>query len=289
MADAKITALTSDAAPTTDDLVVTVNDPGGTPANKKVTLGDILHLFLPSGLVMPHGSRTAPTGWLRCDGSTVSRSTNANLFAAIIPSLGTFTVTIATPAVVSLTAHGLSTGDQVFLTTSSALPTGLTANTLYYAVRVDANSFNLATTRANAYAATKINTSGSQSGTHTCWDCPYGLGDGSTTFTLPDLRGRVIAGLDTTAGTTASRLTLAQAEGVYGNIGATGGEQGHQVSLAEMPGHTHNINVSGVAGITIPVANGGAVGATNTTSAAGSNAAHNTVPPIQLVNFIIKT
>lgn len=38
MVDQKITALTADATPTGDDLVVTVNDPGGTPANRKVTV-----------------------------------------------------------------------------------------------------------------------------------------------------------------------------------------------------------------------------------------------------------
>jgi hypothetical protein len=37
----KITQLTADTSPTTDDLIVTVNDPTGTPTNKKVTLGDV--------------------------------------------------------------------------------------------------------------------------------------------------------------------------------------------------------------------------------------------------------
>lgn len=41
MADSKITDLTADTAPTSDDLVVTVNDPGGTPANRKVTLANL--------------------------------------------------------------------------------------------------------------------------------------------------------------------------------------------------------------------------------------------------------
>jgi hypothetical protein len=40
-ADTKITGLAADTAPTTDDLLVTVNDPVGTPANKKVTLGNL--------------------------------------------------------------------------------------------------------------------------------------------------------------------------------------------------------------------------------------------------------
>lgn len=42
MADTKISALTADTAPTKDDLVVTVNDPAGSPANRKVTLENLL-------------------------------------------------------------------------------------------------------------------------------------------------------------------------------------------------------------------------------------------------------
>jgi hypothetical protein len=37
----KITQLPADTAPTSDDLIVTVNDPGGTPENRKVTIGDL--------------------------------------------------------------------------------------------------------------------------------------------------------------------------------------------------------------------------------------------------------
>jgi hypothetical protein len=44
MADQKITELTADTAPTNDDLVVTVNDPAGTPVNRKMTIAS---LFLP--------------------------------------------------------------------------------------------------------------------------------------------------------------------------------------------------------------------------------------------------
>ena len=42
MADKKLTALTEDTSPTTDDIVYVVNNPGGTPAAKKVTLANLL-------------------------------------------------------------------------------------------------------------------------------------------------------------------------------------------------------------------------------------------------------
>lgn len=47
--------------------------------------------------------------------------------------IGTFTTTIATPAIFTLTSHGLVEGDEVLLTTTGSLPTGLTKDTaLYY-------------------------------------------------------------------------------------------------------------------------------------------------------------
>jgi hypothetical protein len=75
----------------------------------------------------------------------------------------TATITIASPGVVSWTAHGLIDGTPVVFTTTGALPTGLTAGTVYYVVSSAANSFSVATT----YGGSAINTSGSQSGTHT--------------------------------------------------------------------------------------------------------------------------
>lgn len=51
MADSKISGLTADTSPTTDDLLVTVNDPGGTPGNKKVTVASLFGLLYPIGSI----------------------------------------------------------------------------------------------------------------------------------------------------------------------------------------------------------------------------------------------
>lgn len=82
----------------------------------------------------------------------------------------TVTITIATPGVVTWNAHGLQNGDQVVLTTSGALPTGLTAGTTYYVVNQATNTFQLAATPGG----TAINTTGTQSGTHTATSPTYG-------------------------------------------------------------------------------------------------------------------
>lgn len=246
------------------------------------------------GEITPYGGFTAPTGWKLCDGSAISRSTFSALFAIIAPTVGTFTVTIASPAVVTLNGHGLLTGDAVYLTTSGALPTGLSANTLYYAIKIDANTFNLATTRANAYAATKINTSGTQSGTHTLTYCPYGLGDGSTTFNLPDLRGRVPAGSDGMGGTAASRLTATDAtNGAYGNQGASGGEQSHTLITAELAQHNHSLTAQllGTDGTGSLYGSGAFTMGTQARNSgnAGSGNSHNNVQPTLVLNYLIKT
>jgi hypothetical protein len=76
----------------------------------------------------------------------------------------TVTITIAAPGVVTYTGHGLVAGTAIQLTTTGALPTGLTADTTYYVKTVlSANTFTLsATVGGNA-----ITTSGTQSGDHT--------------------------------------------------------------------------------------------------------------------------
>jgi microcystin-dependent protein len=49
----------------------------------------ILGNFVPSGVVMPFAGGTAPAGWLLCDGTEISQTTYANLYAAISGSYNT--------------------------------------------------------------------------------------------------------------------------------------------------------------------------------------------------------
>lgn len=82
----------------------------------------------------------------------------------------TCTISNATPAVVTATAHGLagtsgSDCDAVFFVTDGALPTGLSTNTIYYVTKVDADTFRLSTTPSDV-GSTYVNTSSAGSGTH---------------------------------------------------------------------------------------------------------------------------
>src|SRR5882757_3102233 len=63
----------------------------------------------------------------------------------------------------------------------------------------------------------------------------YGAGDGSTTFNIPDLRGRVTAGKDDMNGSAASRLTNALS-GITGTtLGASGGLEAQTLTLGQLP------------------------------------------------------
>ena len=109
----------------------------------------------------------------------------------------------------------------------------------------------------------------------------YGAGDGSTTFNLPDLRGRVPVGLD-----------LTQIE--FDNLGEKGGAKTHTLTQAEMPSHTHTVKgYSGVDDLNFTGLNGAFAAADavtpfdQQTAATGGGAAHNNLQPYNVVNFII--
>lgn len=127
----------------------------------------------------------------------------------------------------------------------------------------------------------------------------YGSGDGSTTFNLPDLRGRVIAGQDDMGGTSANRLT-GLSGGVDGDVlGGTGGAESHTLTEAEIPSHSHidgysNGGGGGTYGDTTAASvsdmsmNGSSTSHPNTSST-GGDGAHNNVQPTIILNYIIKT
>lgn len=139
----------------------------------------------------------------------------------------------------------------------------------------------------------------------------YGTGDGSTTFNLPNLKGRTIVGLDST-----------QTE--FDALGETGGAKTHTLTSSEIPSHTHSFSattsttgshnhINGWASITgynyvgsggnstwpfgggsnaaqrdLQAAGDHAHTVSGTTGAAGTGGAHNNLQPYIVLNYIIK-
>ena len=77
----------------------------------------------------------------------------------------TVTISIASPAVVTLSNHDLTPGQAISFSTTGALPTGITAGRTYFviATSIADGSFLFSETRGGS----AVNTSGTQSGTHT--------------------------------------------------------------------------------------------------------------------------
>ena len=129
-----------------------------------------------------------------------------------------------------------------------------------------------------------------------------GSGDGSTTFNLPDYRGRVGAGRENMATPATTRLNTLSSS----TLGASGGSQTHTLTTAQMPSHSHTVTDPGHThsynGATGAVAADGAitvarVGSGQTTGSSttgislsntGEGAAHNNVQPTIICNKIIR-
>lgn len=107
----------------------------------------------------------------------------------------------------------------------------------------------------------------------------YGSGDGSTTFNIPNMKGRVPVGVDTS-------------DSDFGTLGKTGGEKKHTLLKTEVPDLDINYTAGSGTGT------GGILGSSIYTSSApngvvtlkvvnGGNA-HNVLQPYLSMNYIIK-
>ena len=140
----------------------------------------------------------------------------------------------------------------------------------------------------------------------------FGAGDGSTTFNIPDLRGRTSAGKDDMGGTDAARLGFFGA--VAKALGGTLGAASHILTAGQMPSHNHGSATGSAGSHSHPfsynsvgnvgdVASGGGYsrfavtsGTTDTAPAHthpisfdGSDQAHPNAQPTLILNKIIRT
>ena len=105
----------------------------------------------------------------------------------------------------------------------------------------------------------------------------YGEGDGSTTFNIPNLKGKIPVGFDSE-------------DEDFNAVGKTGGEKTHTLTIEEMPEHRHGIRTSGDSGGQVDNMVWGATLAAQTTNTeyTGGNGAHNNMQPYLVQNYIIK-
>lgn len=139
---------------------------GGEANLKKKLIGVTVNtVYLPSnGQITLKYRKDEETSWTRVFVHTTDNSISHSA-VNIESDTNAVTITIASPAVVTLTDHGLVAGQAIIFRTTGALPTGITAGKIYYVIStgLTANTFRFSATSGGA----AVDTSGSQSGTHT--------------------------------------------------------------------------------------------------------------------------
>lgn len=237
-----------------------------------------------AGIIQMYGGSIAPSGWMFCNGSIVSRTTYARLFSAIGTTYGngdgsgnTFSlpdmrgkfplsagqstfvstfantaVNISTDVITVPSNDSLYTGTAVVLTTSGTAPGGLIVSTTYYVIKVSATSIKLATTLANSLSNTSINLTSQGTGIHT--------------------------------------LTVSYMNRILGSVG---GEEKHSLTIAEIPAHNHtyddtySVQWSSEAFGT-PLSSTDEINRIETSGSTGGSQAHSIMPVYLVINYIIK-
>lgn len=264
---------------------------------------------------------------------------NANVLVsslALSDHTGTLTVAKGGTGLGTLTANNVILGNGTSTPTFVAPSTSgnvLTSNGTTWASTAPAASGSLPTGAIMPFAGASAPTGGyllcdasavSRSTYATLFGVigtTYGSGDGSTTFNLPDLRGRLPMGAGTGSGLNASGTGLPSGSAQTARTrGQWLGEETHLLTTSEMPSHSHN-GATGDAGshshtlskeVLTYVGSGGsrydpypgsvwtgspAAGLTLSTQANhshsipanGGGGRHAVIPPVVVLNYIIKT
>jgi microcystin-dependent protein len=247
------------------------------------TLRKFRNLGFPGEIVMSSLS-TVPTGWLECNGAPISCSTYEDLFDMVIGDLAygsstylgwryhtaTFTFTGAdvntTTDTITKTAHGLSNGPIIHFTTDGTLPGGITTKTKYYVISATTNSFQVSTTLNGS----PVDITSTGTGTHSLY----------THFVLPDYQSRSPIGAGTGSGLSTRTVNVVT------------GTETHTLTVGEMPAHTHTLERVVAENPHGPLTGVKLFNATTvttlSTSTDGGGGAHNNMPPVFGIKFLVR-
>ena len=176
-----------------------------------------------AGTIQNFGGVATPSAWLVCDGATYPRTSYPELLTAL-----TLSKTGNTNATTAIT--GISNSFDV--------PVGA----LVEGPGVAAGSRVASYFGSQVVILTRATTTTQNGGTFTFY--PWGNGDGSSTFNVPDLRGRSLLGPDAIPGQAGVGNIAPAFAGVLNvtasaGVGQRSGEEVHVLLTAELPSHTH--------------------------------------------------
>lgn len=265
---------------------------GGGSVTPTVGDGDLV------GTIKPWSGFAAPPQYVFAYGQELARASFPLLFSTIT-SQQTVNCTSGSPTLTSVgDTSQLKIGGKVeSVCFGATAPTVVSTTTT--TVTVSANAIVSTTTAATFF--------------------PFGDGDGSTTFNVPDLRGRTLAGRDNMGSIAANRLTSSTSGfGTTAALGAVGGNQSDTLVSANLPPYTPTGSITnGVISFSnftfSSIVNGGQNAiSTSTTGTAGGNLTtalspsqasstftgtpqngtstpFSNIQPTQIFNYIIKT
>lgn len=228
---------------------------------------------VPTGSVQTFAGFIVPTGWLLCDNTPANRTTYAALFAVLSKS---------------------STGDTHTSTLIDNIPAGGTTNVVagWYISGPGIQAGTTVTVVGATSLTLSLATTASTNGV-AFTAAPYGIGDGSTTFNVPDCRGVFIrgAGVQTISAKVFTGVLGAKAVDTTAVNGLSTVAHNHAALAPTFPGYVYqNIAVNTGSSHLVPayggVANGTMV--TGTTTASVSSSQAETTPGNIALNYIIK-
>lgn len=168
-----------------------------------------------AGETVIHNGLTLPTNLVRQSGATIPRT---GIYADLFETQ-------------TRKAVGTGNSGQAVLTITGGTGEGLGLGMKVEGAGVPANATIAALTSTTITLSVNLTTTGGRD----VRIFPHGNGDGSTTFTLPDIKGRTFVGRDNMGGSQTGDVTR-QTGGV---LGAVGGEMSHQLVQGAMPPHDH--------------------------------------------------